>query len=195
MNDTVQENALDVGDWAIVTHAKGLLGIGCWDMEGKYVKVTEIKPEHECGPNGETIFTNVKGDFHPSLFFFPEELQKVPESEVPSEIKARALWGPRIGIYGIYKPTIPLVPSTHGCFFVDCENMATREVIFNDNGIVFICYGCESCHEKNNGVLCEGRHTKHIIPGYKTESGLVTFERESGKTEDVKSLFRSAGVY
>lgn len=163
MSFRVKVNTLAVGDWAIVTAAKGLPGIGCWGMEGEYVKVTEIKPEHEYGPNGESIFTNVKGDFHPSLFFFPEELRKVSESEVPSEIKARALWGSHIGIMGIYKPTIPLVPSTHACFFVGCENLAVREVIFNEFGTVFICYGCQSCYEKNHGVLCEGRATKTII--------------------------------
>lgn len=191
MNVLAQKSILAIGDWALVLKPEGINKEASWGMGGKFVKITSTDFK---GPDGETLLTHVKldGIF---LYFFPEELQKVPDSEVPSEIKARALWGPRIGIYGIYKPTIQLVPSTHGCFFLGCKNLAVREVIFNDNGTAFICYGCQNCFELNHGILCEGRDIKPSIPGYKTESGLVTFKREPGQTNDVKNLFRSAGVY
>ena len=186
MNDTVQESALAVGDWAVVLGSKDPDLRAAWQMEGEFVKITSIEFS---GPAGETILTHVKLDGF-FVYFFEEELKKVPESEVPSEIKARALWGSRIGVYYIYKPTQPLLPNTHACFFVGCENLATHEVMFNTWGTVILVYGCQSCRTKNHGVLCDGRDIKSLIPGYKGRSDV--FESEQGK--DLSRLFGLAGL-
>ncbi len=186
MRDIVQENTLAVGDWAVVLGSKDPDQREVWGMKGEFVKITDINFK---GPAGETILTHIKLDGF-FLYLFVEELRKVPESEVTLEIKARALWGSRIGVYYIYKPSHPLLPDTHACFFVGCENLATNEVMFNVWGTVILVYGCQSCRIKNHGVLCDSRDIKPFVQGYKGKPNV--FAGEQG--EDLARLLRLPGV-